>query len=101
MNNESTLIIPQDYVRDVIKIIRFGTSSLKISDDLKEQLEGWCQEEERLQGMDFEWTDYDVIDFVNWYLSIQGFEDGRMHIENRTLLDSFKRGDDWREWRKK
>lgn len=43
------------------------------------------------------WTDDKVLDFINWYLKVQrlGF---RYTIENRTLIESFKRGDTPEMW---
>jgi hypothetical protein len=44
-----------------------------------------------------EWSDESVIDFVNWYI--------KMHklpiiysLENETILESFKRGDNPSDW---
>ena len=43
------------------------------------------------------WTDDKVIEFVNWYLQLQGI-DFRYTLENQTIIDSFKKGDDVSKW---
>jgi hypothetical protein len=47
----------------------------------------------------FDWTDDNVIDFVNWYVEVMELGT-RYTLENKSLLDSFKIGDvpsDWNE----
>jgi len=43
------------------------------------------------------WSDNEVIDFVNWYISLHklGF---KYELENQTIIDSFKNGDDYKVW---
>lgn len=43
------------------------------------------------------WTDKKVIDFVNWYLKLHKL-DFRYELENQEIIDSFKRGDDYKLW---
>ena len=43
----------------------------------------------------FSWDDNKVIDFVNWYLKVHRIDCiGRYNLENKTLIESFKRGGD-------
>jgi hypothetical protein len=39
------------------------------------------------------WNDDKVIDFVNWYIELHKL-DFRYTLENRTIIESFKNGDD-------
>lgn len=43
------------------------------------------------------WNDDKVIDFVNWYIEIHKL-DFRYTLENRTIIESFKNGDDASKW---
>lgn len=43
------------------------------------------------------WDDDKVIDFVNWYIGLHKL-DFRYTLENRNLIESFKRGDDVSKW---
>lgn len=46
---------------------------------------------------DIFWTDKKVIDFVNWYIKLNKL-DFRYTLENKTILESFKNGDDVNIW---
>ncbi len=46
----------------------------------------------------FKWDDGKVIDFVNWYLRVHNIS-SRFELENQTLIDSYKNGDDPKVWR--
>lgn len=48
-------------------------------------------------GEEFKWTDESVIDFVNWYLLINKLGT-RYKLENQTIIDSFKKGDEPSLW---
>ena len=43
------------------------------------------------------WNDDKVIDFVNWYIELHEL-DFRYTLENRTIIESFKNGDDAAKW---
>lgn len=43
------------------------------------------------------WDDNKVIDFVNWYVELHKL-DFRYTLENRTIIESFKNGDDASKW---
>ncbi|MFW6219986.1 MAG: hypothetical protein ACOC33_04025 [bacterium] len=43
------------------------------------------------------WNDDKVIDFVNWYIELHKL-DFRYTLENRTIIESFKNGDDASKW---
>lgn len=45
----------------------------------------------------FQWTDNKVIDFVNWYINLHKLP-FRYTLENQTIIDSFKNGDDFSKW---
>jgi hypothetical protein len=45
----------------------------------------------------YNWTDDNVIDFVNWYIKVHNLDD-RYTLENRTLIESFKNGDNAEKW---
>jgi len=45
----------------------------------------------------YNWTDDNVIDFVNWYIKVHNLDD-RYTLENRKLIESFKNGDDAEKW---
>ena len=45
----------------------------------------------------FEWTDKNVIDFVNWFLELHKLP-FRYKLENMEILESFMRGDDFSVW---
>lgn len=48
---------------------------------------------------DFVWTENNVIDFVNWHMEVKFPKNSfRYHLENQTLIDSFKRGDKASDW---
>lgn len=47
----------------------------------------------------YHWTNEKVIDFVNWFINLNRLPD-RYKLENLTILDSFKRGDDFKLWHK-
>lgn len=48
---------------------------------------------------DFVWTENNVIDFVNWHMEVKFPQNSfRYHLENQTLIDSFKRGDKASDW---
>ena len=47
----------------------------------------------------FHWTNNKVIDFVNWYIDLHKLP-FRYKLENQTIVDSFKRGDDFKLWHK-
>lgn len=38
-----------------------------------------------------------MFDFVNWFLNLHKI-DFRYQLENKEILDSFKRGDDYKIW---
>jgi hypothetical protein len=46
---------------------------------------------------EFKWTDESVIDFVNWYLKVKNLG-VNYELENQTIVDSFKNGDDPSVW---
>jgi hypothetical protein len=54
----------------------------------------FCQT--RVSGSAF-WNDDKVIDFVNWYIELHKL-DFRYTLENRTIIESFKNGDDATKW---
>jgi len=43
------------------------------------------------------WNDDKVIEFINWYVKLHKL-DFRYTLENRTLIESFKNGDDASKW---
>ena len=43
------------------------------------------------------WNDDKVIDFVNWYIELHKL-DFRYTLENRTIIESFKNGDNAAKW---
>ena len=43
------------------------------------------------------WDDRKVIDFVNWYLKLKKLH-FRYMLENNSIIDSFKNGDDVSKW---
>ena len=43
------------------------------------------------------WNDDKVIDFVNWYIALHKL-DFRYTLENKTIIESFKNGDDASKW---
>lgn len=45
------------------------------------------------------WDDDKVIDFINWYLKLHNL-DFRYNLENKTIIESFKNGDDVSKWKK-
>ena len=45
----------------------------------------------------YQWTDDEVFDFVNWYLDLHELP-FRYKLENKTIMDSFKNGDDFKVW---
>ena len=49
--------------------------------------------------MKYNWTDNKVIDFVNWFLDLHKLP-FRYKLENQTIIDSFKNGDDFKLWQK-
>lgn len=44
------------------------------------------------------WDDDKVIDFINWYLELHNL-DFRYTLENKTIIESFKNGDDVSKWK--
>lgn len=50
-----------------------------------------------MKQSDIFWTDEKVIDFVNWYIKLNKM-DFRYTLENKTILESFKNGDDVSIW---
>lgn len=46
------------------------------------------------------WNDDKVIDFVNWYLKLHNL-DFKYNLENKTIIESFKNGDDVSKWEEK
>ena len=46
------------------------------------------------------WDDNKVIYFVNWYLKLHKLN-FRYALENKTIIDSFKNGDDVSKWQQK
>lgn len=48
---------------------------------------------------EFQWTDNSVIDFVNWFLKLHKLP-FKYSLENMSILDSFKAGDDYKLWHK-
>lgn len=48
----------------------------------------------------FVWNDHSVIDFVNWYIKLNGLSD-RYELENQHIIDSFKNGDEVSAWKSK
>jgi hypothetical protein len=47
----------------------------------------------------FYWTNDKVIDFVNWFIDLHRLPD-RYKLENMTIVESFKNGDDFKLWHK-
>ena len=45
----------------------------------------------------FEWNDASVIDFVNWFLELHKLP-FRYKLENKDILESFMKGDDFTVW---
>ena len=43
------------------------------------------------------WTEERIIDFINWYLKVHKLSD-RYYLENKTLIESFERGDSPQMW---
>ena len=50
-----------------------------------------------MENKDDDWTDDKVIEFVNWYIDLHKL-DVRYKLENLTILESFKKGDDFKVW---
>jgi hypothetical protein len=50
-----------------------------------------------MENKEFNWTDNNVIDFVNWYLKIHNIPDN-YELENQEVLDSFKRNEQPEVW---
>jgi len=48
---------------------------------------------------DFHWSEDKVFDFVNWYIDLHRLPT-RFKLENQTIVDSFKNGDDYKLWHK-
>ena len=48
----------------------------------------------------YHWTNDKVIDFVNWFLDLHKLS-FRYKLENQTIIESFKNGDDFKLWHKK
>jgi predicted RNA-binding Zn-ribbon protein involved in translation (DUF1610 family) len=46
----------------------------------------------------FKWSDDKVIDFTNWFLDLHKLPTYK--LENQTILESFKNGDDFKLWHK-
>lgn len=46
----------------------------------------------------FQWTDDNVMDFVNWFLKVKNI-DQRYEIENIEIINSFKNGDQPEIWK--
>ena len=46
---------------------------------------------------DKKWNEDKVIDFVNWYVRLHKLG-VRYELENQTIIDSFKNGDDYKVW---
>jgi hypothetical protein len=44
------------------------------------------------------WTDDNVIDFINWYITLHELDD-RYCLENQEIINSFKRGDSTELWK--
>lgn len=44
------------------------------------------------------WDDDKVIDFINWYLELHNL-DFRYTLENKSIIESFKNGDDVSKWK--
>jgi hypothetical protein len=59
-----------------------------------------CEQEQlriaNVSGSAF-WSDDKVIDFVNWYIELHKL-DFRYTLENRTIIESFKNGDNASKW---
>ena len=45
----------------------------------------------------FEWNDESVIDFINWFLELHKLP-FRYKLENKDILESFMKGDDFSVW---
>jgi len=45
----------------------------------------------------YHWTNDKVIDFVNWFLDLHKLSH-RYRLENQTIIESFKNGDDFKIW---
>ena len=58
-----------------------------------EDTEWWAQKLDE----HFVWNEDKVIDFVNWYIELHKL-DFRYTLENRTIIESFKNGDDAFKW---
>lgn len=52
-----------------------------------------------MENKEYKWTDDKVIDFVNWYIKLQDL-DIKYALENKTIIKSFKNGDDVSLWKK-
>jgi len=54
-----------------------------------------CGQEQlqRVGNSPFMWDDNKVLDFVNWYIKLQDLN-FKYTLENRSLLDKFKNGDE-------
>ncbi len=64
--------------------------------------EGWkmAQECGPRNTKKFQWTDDNVMDFVNWFLKVKNI-DQRYEIENIDILKSYKNGDQPEIWHTK
>ena len=62
----------------------------------KEQVENKPYTIHGVSGCAF-WSDDKVIDFVNWYIELHKL-DFRYTLENRTIIESFKNGDNASKW---
>lgn len=48
----------------------------------------------------FYWTNHNIINFVNWFLNLHKLPE-RYKLENQSLIESFKNGDNFKLWQKK
>lgn len=53
--------------------------------------------EDPIKLEEYTWTDESVIDFVNWYMKLHKLP-VNYTLENQTILESFKKGDDPSVW---
>lgn len=58
-----------------------------------------CEEICSILSKDSFWTDDKVIEFVNWYVELHKLGT-KYALENQSILDSFKAGDNISEWHK-
>lgn len=52
-----------------------------------------------MKNKTFHWTNNKVIEFTNWFLDLHRLPD-RYKLENMTIIESFKSGDNFKLWHK-